>query len=342
MIECTRDLQSIKYRKLLSAFFDTYEKVKEFHGFEHEAKMIKDFELKLLEECLGLTLAEHIERPMRASLAVSFIDEKYRDHFIHSFQDFLTGLLVIDRFYEDFSTWYSTSLNNEINSSIECAWLLTTLFHDHERDFPTITKFVDEEPKLPRRLRDRAKCTQYAKDLSSVYDHLNAGKPLDTWASSNGTSPPSALATLLLDQLDNLNHGVVGAFSLLSYDLQETIHPSLVYSSALAIAFHDRGPREDLLAQHVFPISMRRFPLAALLLYCDAVQEWDRSRLVSEQLVDIKLGQASSKHVIFVIHFGSAHSNKLKAEEFESVDRCICDNPIKLGFESSIIIGQNQ
>jgi hypothetical protein len=131
----------------------------------------------------------------------------------------------------------------------------------------------------------------------------------------------------------------------MSYDLQSVLQPSLVYSTALAIAFHDRGEndefRNDLLRHHIFPLSMRRFPLAALLLYCDAVQEWDRSKRISEQLADIRIGKGSSNHVVFIMHFGSAHSNRLKAEEFESVDQCICDNPIILGFESSILIGQS-
>ena len=69
-------------------------------------------------------------------------------------------------------------------------------------------------------------------------------------------------------------------------------------------------------------------------MYIDAVQEWNRTVGSRDELVDIVL----NNNVVFVMDFSSAAANSHKAQEFESIERCV-SSPIPLGFTSSFAIG---
>jgi hypothetical protein len=137
------------------------------------------------------------------------------------------------------------------------------------------------------------------------------------------------------------NHGVRGALSLLKLGLQSTIGDAVVYCAALAIALHngDRkgNLRKDLLRRTIFPVGIEHFPILGLFLYCDAVQEWNRTPDSRDELVNIDL---KGNAVTFTVHFGSAVSSMYKGREFGTVDKCLRLKGIKFGFAQSFFIGQ--
>jgi hypothetical protein len=334
IIQLTNELENVAYRDLLSDFAKSYYPT-EFPTLRDEFTMVRDLESRLATECFGLDIAKELDRVMRADLAATAIEEGYRDHFIHAFQAFLTGIVVIDRFYDDFSKWYSSNLNRVLKTSLESSWLLTALFHDQFRPFPVISEFVEQETKLPIELQDEVHAEKLADNLASLYDHLRNGKPLESWVPPDSrTEHP--LKEILLSQLKNRNHGVVGGFTLLTHRLHDEINRVSVYGSALAISLHDKRPREEFLKHKIFPIEMEKYPTIALLLYCDVIQEWNRSTRSTADLVDV---QFLEKEVMFLLRFGSDYSKCLKEQEFDGVNACIASRPIKLGFARAEYLG---
>ena len=104
----------------------------------------------------------------------------YRDHFIHSFQDFLTGIMIIDRYYDHYVRLYSNELNEAIGTSLECAWLLTAIFHDRYKGLLKIIESLGGQLEPPER---KPEYNIYANNLASIYQHIRDGKPLGSWRS---------------------------------------------------------------------------------------------------------------------------------------------------------------
>lgn len=338
LVELAKACQRLTHRNMISRFAADYYP-KEFPTRRDEVVMIRDFETALTRNCLGVDMAKELDRFMRADLSAVTIEETYRDHFVHAFQDFLTGAVVIDHFYDDFIKWYSLLLNGNPTTCIETAWLATTLLHDQFKPFPVISAFLNQEFQRPPELLDNERNERLAGNLSLLYEHVRNGKSLESWmpASSTVTNP---LSSILMTQLKNKNHGVLAGLALLSDKLQNSTNQAMLYSAALSVALHDdgkgRGPRDMLLAQKIFPVEMEKFPLVVLMLYCDALQEWNRSIDSKADLVEITF---LDKQVIFLLRFKSKPSREDKEKEFASVDRCVATCPIKLSYANATFLG---
>ena len=293
VIELARNLRNVTYRETLSKFAEAYFP-QEFKRLRDQFEIVLDYESELVRNCLGEDVGIELDSAMRDDLSATAINETYRYHFIHAFQDFLTGVIVIDKFYDDFARWFSGESTD--STRIESAWLLAALFHDHFKVPPPGTsQFVVQERQLPPELLEEEYRLASATELASLYEHLRCGGSLRSWSRTQIQDHP--LVEILLTQLKNKNHGAVGGLSLLTHKIPD-LH--IIYSAALAVALHDRVPREELLTRNIFPVQMEKFPLIALLLYCDAIQEWNRCLNSKVDLVGITF---LPNEVSFVLHF---------------------------------------
>jgi hypothetical protein len=337
LVKLTGSLTSVKYRGILAEFSDAYYD-QEFPTTRDEFNMIKEYETRLVDNCVGSTMKDEIDFIMRTELgeAAAAVEERYRDHFIHPFQDFLTGILIIDKFYSEFSLWYSNALNGQIHSSVECAWLLAAIFHDKFKSRYNLSRFLVKDSRIHLEVREEANDSMHASHLSSLYDHLRGQGALETWVPSATVGTPNNLTSILKGWSAKANHAVIGAFSLLDSKLETVALAPTVHSAALAIALHDRYPRDDLISGGIFPVEPMRFPLVALLLYVDTVQEWGRGPGSKDELADVTF---EGMEVRFHIHFASPSSAATKALEFSEIDKCIANSPIQWSFVSSYSIG---
>jgi hypothetical protein len=336
VIELTSALSSVRYRHILTEFVEAYRDV-EFRTLRDEFQLVREYESRLLSYSLNEPLTEELNVVMRADLGDAGINETYRDHFIHPFQDFLIGVTILDTYRLDFMNWYPAGLNSQPETSLETAWLLTALFHDRYKPLLNLSRFLSHEAHLvnPLVVDEDEKLRIHAGNLASIYRHLKDAHPLDQWSVSTLSDDP--LVSILLMHWKNSNHAVLGAFSLL--DLMETkLNGAMLYEAAFAIAVHDGELRDDLLRGEIFPVKMEQFPLVVLLLYSDAMQEWNRSPASKDELLDFTLSTSGTKEVNFYIRFGSPRSSAGKAAEFASIAECVDHCPIKLGLKTSAFI----
>jgi hypothetical protein len=335
VMELTQKISALRYRHILLDFAGVYWD-SEFKTLRDEFQLVRKYESKLLNYCLNEPLTDELNMIMRADLGAAAIDETYRDHFIHPFQDFLIGVILMDAFHHEFENWYSPSLNAELDTSLDSAWLLTTFFHDRYRPLLNLSRFLSQEAHVVNLVEEDQKHKIHASNLASIYRHLKGAKPIDQWSASS-ISLDDPLVSILLAHSKNSNHGVLGAFSLL--DLMESkLNGPMLYAAALAIALHDREPREDLLGRNIFPVKLEEFPLVVLLLYSDAMQEWKRSPTSTDELLDLTISTTGRKTVTFYIRFGSPISLAAKAAEFASIAKCVSHCPIGLGLKTAAFI----
>jgi hypothetical protein len=270
----------------------------------------------------------------------------YRDHFIHQYQVFLLGTVIIDGLNKiskkkgtrTFSQVYHKSLNISVEDTevADAAWLITSTFHDIaytiQRGDDLFNMFFDKFMGLGEKVVDRIELDKiisdhhYAKlidQLSDFYCCLKKGKsqwvynPSDTSTISVDDNFRTALLRSLLEYRD---HGVLGALILLHQsDASRKEYSSVIYPSALAISLH-----KDLLFEMHDDIVFERNPLAFLLRYCDLVQEWGRGEenmLQAPELKNIAVyyGDDSRIHVETKTSLGNEKLAREKSKEARQV-----------------------
>ena len=329
MIDRLRELRHVHYRTELVEFADKYEPTT-FGSLEEEYGIVFETTRLMLESSFGGALSDSLQKMMRGELAAPLLDETYRDHFIHPFQDFVLGLIILDYYHSSFRNWYSDALCSVPASDLETCWLLSTIFHDKARPLRVFGRQMEElrGPFIPTGIGYE---TTYAGLISSAFEHLKSGHRLETWAPST-QAIRSQLSLLLIEHANKGDHGVLGGFALLEQvrrarGSEQRIAPVEIMS-ALSIVLHNQDPRQDFISNSILPIAMETFPIPGLLLYCDAAQEWGRPQRYSNPetfLVDLDL---QPDRVRCEVSFPSDKQLAQKLAEFATVEPAItCSRP---------------
>ena len=291
-------LQRVQHRDELKRFASLYKKSK-FSNLADEYNLVKDSISNLLNQFFPFSLSQTIEREMRASLAGQILDDRVRETFIHPFQVFVVGSVIIDQFYEHFKRWYGKTLCVTTESCIEASWLLAAIFHDGAKTRKIFKKELEHDiGKLANKIPQE---DDYIHLLSSFYNHRSGGRSPRTWNHQIAGDP--ALESILRDYSERWNHGVKGAVLMLKKLCNDPANTTPRDAIAgFAIAVHDKEIWEAMRAGGFLPLRMDQFPLACLLLQLDASQEWGRHQIVDTdtRLVDILIqGQSVTIEIAF-------------------------------------------
>lgn len=274
----TNDIYSIITETLHSLWVEEYSKEDAYRRFE----IYKDFE-KIL-----------------------FKDPRYRDHFIHQFQVFLSGLPIIDAHYESINSIYSNVLDVDSRFKIEFSWLLSSTFHDIGYLVQQYDKWLDSFFKefldisnLPINL-DLGKLLlarnfqDYIDKLTSLYFAIYGNKK--GWRYSDAHGINHEFRKMLTSKLINeRNHGIISSLILLDRiensviahenpSYMDDTFSSRVMPAALAISLHDKS---ILLDKNVKEIDFTKDPLSFILIYCDTIQDWGRPISPDFKIIDI-------------------------------------------------------
>jgi len=256
----------------------------------------------------------------------------YRDHYVHLVHDFLLGCTMLEGLLETIHRSRCVFVEDQMPMAalrvrLMRAWMLASFFHDvgypaeslsriqdhlEEKFFSRVPGFhltdikLRHEPYIEDEVRHFLWClslilTSTEHDWDDAADIRKAHEEM-AWSPEWG--PLHATATLLHDQLDDLDHGIASSlFTLIALRVDSheitvqsdpwaplaTIEKSRetmkaqyrqelkdalqdVLTACLAMALHN-------LRQHVYEGLSVRFtehPIAFLLMLCDDLQEWDR------------------------------------------------------------------
>lgn len=194
-----------------------------------------------------------------------------RDHFLHSFQVFLIGEIIMDYNMDAFSAGFSNSDSDNI--SLERAWLMASILHDIGFPFQNrewIEGIGDYEIDLMTDTRNK----HFIDDLISYFSR------------TAGDSSEDKVRKILYNRAvqknemgqSAINHGLISAIQLLRKTMRvpSQIYEKEVLPAAFSMAVHDREIWNDLVSQKLAPIDMNRFPVTCLLILCDHLQGWGR------------------------------------------------------------------
>ncbi|MFC2011429.1 hypothetical protein ACFLUR_03975 [Chloroflexota bacterium] len=218
--------------------------------------------------------------------AVLRLHENYRDHFLHEFQVFLIGAIIIDVLY------YTKPLRDferVTGSAIEDAWLAASTYHDFDY---AIQNYED-----------------WIKDFFEQFLHIEGGVPVllnlegvvvrndflsklnDICANINYNLDDCMVRFIFEKAVLERNHAVLATLSFLNRFNNNLLTKPATNLAALAILLHEESnwrafcgrsdcktPWEIVIAQNpiMTNLTFEALPLAFLLAYCDVAQEWGR------------------------------------------------------------------
>lgn len=215
----------------------------------------------------------------------------YRDHFVHQFVVFLTGIVIIDGIHDSFvdtckKAYPASSIgdidnkekgdvdNEEANKKlIEQSWLITAIFHDTAYPLEKLNSWLNNFLyKITRDGRNENFVNLPLDGLLFRPDYIDRIDRLSRYFEENmDFRGKSKFREIIINELSigNVDHGIMGALFLLGdtgYAFKD------ILPSASAIALHN-----NLLYKIDHKIEFKKHPFAFLLIYCDLLHEWGRN-----------------------------------------------------------------
>ena len=128
----------LSYSRNLAHFAERYEH-QTFESWSHEHEFVHAFISEEMSTLLNTAQLEGLD-------VLSILDDvsetiaSKRPHFLHSFQTFLLGSLILDNNYERLNRAYRSCFVSSINVTIDIPWFFASLFHDVAFPFENISR----------------------------------------------------------------------------------------------------------------------------------------------------------------------------------------------------------
>ena len=313
LLELCLNLRKVPYRKLLANLINEHLSLKNRSDFD----FCTDVFNKLWDEYLNAEIYPKGHRKLETLLVELY--PKYRDHYIHQLQVFLTGVLILDILIS----------NGKIipKNGFPClSWLLAASFHDFAYPLQQYDDFVSRYVKECLGtvgdwkflgLKDDYTELSFSSEVEYVVASL-ANCFTGEFEGKAGVSNSNVIRQYFYREITTTkNHGLVGSLGLLKrfrtnpgVDFNNVVLPA-----AVAISIHDLtvcqrlhgtglGTEDEciLLAQKLAPLHKLDFEiqkLAFLLILCDNIQDWGRHFKDEEWEKPLKEANIRLKDLIF-------------------------------------------
>jgi len=293
-LKTTRNLE---YSAILREFAREYFRTKTPVSMSAQYKLVTQYVEKMLSLyglnhcCDKLQISKELQKLAR-------LRGESRDHFLHEFQTFLIGALILDNCRRLKLPHFSLCARCQ---KMDLPWLLASIFHDFGVDIANLDSSLNIGiATFPYVSKGNAR---FSAVLNSFYDFRANHDDLDQWNLDQYTPTCFNLQQLLfiaateritrMGERIRVNHGVVSAHQLLEFEehLSKPMNAQkpIFASSAFSAALHDKALWSELFSQSVLPIDASKFPLFYLLVLSDNLAEAGRPKTKTVQGQDAVL-----------------------------------------------------
>jgi hypothetical protein len=269
--------------------------------------------------------------------AVLLLDPRYRDHFLHEFQVFLLGAIIIDSLY---NTQPVRDFEKATGSRIEDAWLAASTYHDFDYAIQNYEDWMQEFFAQFLHVKDGVPVSLNLEGVVVRDDFLSKLK--DICATINYNLDDCMVRFIFEKAVLERNHAALATLSFLNrFKRNNLLTKPAINRATLAIFLHEesnwkafcgRGdctdPWEKELARNPILANLEfdSLPLAFLLAYCDTAQEWGRVGrnydIAKPQLVSIT---SNENDISIWVKVDDEGSFKLKRREIMRLKRFLKD-----------------
>jgi len=332
-------LKNIDYKDILNEFYKEYEKIT---SYDDENKLIIKFLKNLWSGKYGKEdSSKSFELYEKFEPILKYI-EGYRDHFVHQFQVYLIGAIIIDKHYADFNSIYRNYFQNMKYNSLDFSWLLCSTFHDFCYPIQLYdqfnSKFFNEFLNINKKIIEinyekillEKNNLKYIDQIISLYDSINNSE--SNWIYDQKTKINDYVRDLFINNLIKGNHAILSSLTLIEKILEEKQlqeHYSEykigrlstdVIPASLAISLHDK----NIFSMLPEKITLKKNLLSFLLIFCDTAQEC--GRLDTEEHVEIYKFEIYDHIIDIGLIYDDEKYFNYKNEEIKSVFKHIKSN----------------
>ncbi len=324
-------IKKLEYSGILASFARTYRKADK-SDYELALSVIK----RLWRDRFDLEYP-NVQKDFESIL---LLNPKYRDHFLHQFQVFLLGAVILDGLYR---TRLISTFNRVNRARIEDAWLAAATYHDFY--FPIqlteswmtqfFKKFFDfTRKKIPLEL----KFEEIIIRDEFLYKMQSLCKVI-------GCALDDCLIRFIIERVAvDKNHAVLSAFGLFrEFNGNEKLSENAINIAAASILLHDKPNWEcfsgkfdnsnkqdweqELCCRNLLPqLQFMSLPIAFLLAFCDSVQEWGREgrgyETVRPELLNLEV---TPQKISIAISLEDNDSFRIKFDELEKLKQYLDD-----------------
>lgn len=275
------DIKRLHYSDILNSFAGNYRKA-DMSDYDLALRTIK----QLWKERFEIDYP-NIQRDFESVL---LLNPKYRDHFLHQFQVFLLGAVILDGIY---NTDPIKRFNRVTRTRIEDAWLAAATYHDYYypiqltqswmvQFFKKFFDFKRKEIPLELKFEEIIIRDEFLHKMQSLCKVI-------------GCTLDDCLIRFILERVAlDKNHAVLSAFGLYrALNGSDKLSDKAINIAAASILLHDepnwecfsgkfenankRDWEQELCCKSLLPqLQFEFLPIAFLLTFCDSVQEWGR------------------------------------------------------------------
>ena len=295
----------------------------------------------------------HTEYPeiQRNFEVVLLLTPEYREHFLHQFQVFLLGALIIDKLHD---TSAIQAFEHSNGSTIEDAWLAASTYHDFNYPVERCEKWMTDFFQQNLHIIDDNELFTLKLEKVVVTDEFLS--KMQNLCAAIGCSFDDRMLRFILERSAlQRDHAVLGALTFMKKFQNNTqLSTQAVSHAALSILLHDPNNWKcfcgevsvpnapdwevDFSNKRLLPrLTLDSFPLEFLLAYCDEAQEWGRVgrdyEITKPQLEDIQVNQSE---VLTHISVEDDTSYNKKRGKIQQLKRYLQDERFKIKIESRI------
>ncbi len=308
------EINNIKYKRDLQRLATKY---------RNADKVDYEIALKTIQELWASRLNADYPEIQKDFEVVLRLDPKYRDHFLHQFQVFLLGAIIIDKLYD---TQPIRAFEQSTGSPIEDAWLAASTYHDFnypvERCEDWMNSFFQQNLHV-----DSKEIARLSLEKVVVTDYFLS--KIQNLCSVIGYAADDCFMRFILERAAiDRNHAVLGALTFLKkFQTNNRLTTDAVNHAAASIFMHDfrnwrcfcgKGDCEDLKDWEInlfnkspLPnLTFDSFPLLFLLAFCDEAQEWGRVGADYEETIP-ELEDIEVDHKKILIHISVKNDQSL-------------------------------
>lgn len=281
--------------------------------------------------------------------AVLLLDSEYREHFLHQFQVFLLGALIIDTLH---GTSAIQAFEHSNGSTIEDAWLAASTYHDFNYPVEKCEKWMADFFQQNLHIIDNHELFTLKLEKVVVTDEF-LSKMHNLCAAIGCTFDDCVLRFILERSAVQRDHAVLGALTFIKKFQNNTkLSTQAVSHAALSILLHDPKNLKCFCGEMsvenapdweasfsdkrlLSRLTLDSFPLEFLLAYCDEAQEWGRVgrdyEITKPQLEDIQVDQSE---ILTHISVEDDTSYNKKRDKIQQLKRYLRDEKFKIKIES--------
>lgn len=226
--------------------------------------------------------------------ALLYHDQKYRDHFFHTFHTFLLGFEILKKLKEcgkqSGESMPSTPIPFDINAALLKKWLLTSLWHDiayaAEKGPLWLNGYIKKILGIDINYSSNWGGLLIEEENISIIngmlkniDSVVTGKreTFQAWFYQQISTfgDHAILSALLLNKVFKKERMEVGQNRITQAEIDECA-VSIALHNLQKTYLYNNETKSNLPAKKIGVLDINKFPLAYLLSYCDTAQEWGR------------------------------------------------------------------